>query len=853
MPRTLTLVFASLLLASTLSACAAGRLIGYQIAPDYPEVDDADSYTLSGLTAPVRISYTNDGIPRIEAQHEADLFFAEGFLQARDRLFQLDFLRHMARGRLAELVGNVPMGGKSALDLDRMNRFLGFEADARRIYEQLDPAERANLDAFAAGVNAWIALDQRSLEHRLLDTEIALWHATDTMAVFRIVMFGLTHNYSREVRRLLIACDTGFDALERVWPTRIDFPEYYLPEDAWGAGGHAVPDAVAPELRTELADLCPKSSPEGTQAQGHPRGELALYNPLQLWEGGIQSSNNWVVSGKHTSTGKPFLANDPHMPHLNPPIVWPVHQKLPSGETVGFVLVGTHRVFVGHNFHVAWGSTINNVDLQDLYVEKPMTRDGVEGYEYEGAFVPFEIRTEEFRTKDGEVVSQTVRATRHGVLLNDIEPFLASRIPLTALRTVALDSAGDSVALQRAGMARTVTEYVDAMQPFDTACINWVVADTAGNIGWTSPCRVPKRPASLGTFPVPGWLSAYEWQGIYEKSELPRSINPEQGWIATANNQPIPRGRFPTPYDNDSSPPNRWARIAGYLSSRESPVTMDDMTALQMDVGIAYWPKVRADLESALCASGRDGMDEAERAAADLFCAWDGRVSADSPAASLFMLFSNHILDVALADDLTGGADGETWNFVQSVAHIETNAERLWYEAGDAAVWDDTRTPAVETRDDAYRSAFRLALVDLRARRGDDSADWAWGDVRPFVLKHFFGMGGGLLGSVFNADPLRGAGAPETVFKNQYLRSDRTEMHPMAGPSVRLVVDLGDPHRSRYTLAGGASGWPKSPHYADLLEAWMAGEFHTLVPGADAMAGGFDLLPGGEPDPVAAR
>jgi penicillin amidase len=815
------------------SSCAAGRLAGYELFPDYPRDRGEQKVAMQGLARPVHIALRDDGIARIEAQTDRDLYQAAGYLQARDRMFEMDFLRHMAEGRLTEILGNVDMGPKTALETDTFNRFLGFGRQSVNVVRDMEPVEKANLQAFADGVNAWIAEDKPSLEHRLLNVKIDPWRPEDSIAIFGIVMFGLTHNYSREVRRLLIACDAGFDALERVWPTRIDFPETYLPADAVGADRFPIPAAIAPEMRSELPSLCP--APKKTvSAQLPPSAVAAVYNPLLLWLNGAQASNNWTVSGSKTTTGKPFLANDPHMPLLNPPIVWPVNYVVPGYDAAGFVLVGTHRIFVGHNGHVAWGATINNVDLQDLYVEKPAGA----GYAYGTSIESFTTRTEHFKIKGGDTKDITVRYSRHGVLLNDIEPFLSTRIPLTALHMVPVDGAQDGEAMARAQYARDGTEYVNAMHVFDSACINWVFADTQGNIGWTSPCRIPIRPSHLGTFPVPGWTSAYEWKGFYPKEQIPHSFNPAQGWIATANNQPEPRGRFPTPYDNDASPPNRWAQIAGGLSTT-APLSITDMTRLQVDVGLSYWKRLRADLDAPVCKASW----AKQQPAMDVFCAWDGRMNADSAAASLFILFSNAVLDRALADDVSGGTQGEIWNYLTSVAHIETNLDRLWNEPVTAPVWDDSRTPQKETREDIYRLAMNDSLTLAEQNWGSDPADWAWGSVHPFTLRHFFGGKGGILGRVFNSDPLPGRGAPETVFKEQFIRSDRKEMNAMAGPALRFVADLSDLSRSRYVLSGGVSGWPRSPHYADQLPMWMEGETLPLAPKDAKVAGEIWLTP----------
>jgi penicillin G amidase len=814
------------------SGCAAARLGSYAAMPDYPTFKDGQEIRFAALSGPVHVVQREDGIYRVEAENEHDLLFVQGYLQARDRMFQLDFIRRMAKGELASLLGNVAMGDRMMVDADAFQRFVGFGEEGKRMYATLDADERANMESFAAGVNAWMASGRVAIEHRLLGARPYAWAPEDSMAVFRFVMFGMTHNYTREIRRLLIACDAGVDALERIWPTRILFPDFFLPESAYPTGRYPVFEGVVPAMAEALPGMCPKPPLNVRRLNDTAPTEMAIYNPLNLLQGGIQASNNWVVHGSRTASGKPILANDPHLPHLNPPILWGVHQVLPGREVIGFSMIGTHRIFAGHNFHVAWGTTINNVDLQDLYVEKVVRlADGSEGYEYAGEQFPFEVRTATIEVKDGAPVTVSARFTRNGPVLNDLDPVIRDRIPVTTLRMVTVEGAGDSVALRDVVKATDAQGFVNALQSFDSACISWVFADIHGDIGYTSPCRVPKRNGFSGTFPAPGWLADYQWQGYYEKSELPNVMNPEEGWIATANNQALPPERFPSAYDNDSSPPNRYVRIADGLRN-EQGMTVEQMTALQTDTGLSYWPQIRGDLDGVLCGLDPSALPSspAYRTAAGMLCAWDGIMQSDSAAATIFVLWNNAVLDRALPDELTGGAAGEVWRYVQNIPHFETNVDRLWSEPVTAAVWNDVRTEPIETRDDIYRLALADAVTRGELRYGPKLELWTWGSVRPFVLKHFFGNRGGLLAKLFDAKSLPGVGGPETVFKNQFIRADRDAMHPLAGPAMRIVVDLAEPAQSRYSFAGGNSGWAGSPHYADLLPEWMRGDTRPLSP-----------------------
>lgn len=806
-------------------------IVGYWLRPDYPRWAPSAANRLEGLAAPVDLTQYRDGRWRIAAESPADLYRTHGFLQARDRMFQMDLLRQIAWGRLAEFVGDVPFGSGSALTTDRFNRFIGLGADAKAMFDGMGPEERLALESFADGVNAWIATGVPSFEHRLLEVDVEPWRPEDSLAVFRLMSFGLTHNYSREIRRLVIACAAGIEAAERVWPAQIEFDAYFLPADPSDDRRHMPAPAILPEMREVLASMCPPSAADAWVASV-PRATVDTWAFVDWLRQGISSSNNWVVSGALTASGGALLANDPHLPHMNPPLAWGVHLVLPDRESVGLTLVGLPHVVFGHNFEVAWGATTNNVDLQDLYVLKPVlggaeaSIEDASSYEYDGTARAFDVRTETFRVRGAADVVAQVRFSIHGPLLNDLEPFLRGRIPLTALRGIPVGDAKDARAVERAGRAHDAGSFVDAIQDFDSACQSWVYADRRGRIGFVSPCRVPIRRGWQGTFPVPGWSSRYEWDGWIPKQSLPAAADPERGWLATANNQPLPRDRFFTTYNNDASPPSRYLRIEAGLDG-QSQLDIQRMAALQLDTTLPHWRDVRSEVLGSLCAAPRTGDDgPAWRA----LCSWDGNLRADSVAATVFMLFQHALLDRALADDLPGGADGELWGWLQSIPHIETNVDWLWYRAGADPVWDDVTTAVRETRDDTVSAAFADGVRAGIARYGKDVGSWAWGEVRPFELRHPLAGASAMLAHMLNSAPLPGVGAPETVFKNQFIRKDRTTMHPGIGPVLRFIVDMDDPSAGGFALAGGQSGWPYSPHYADLLEPWMANELLPMTP-----------------------
>jgi penicillin amidase len=843
----------SVALSLTLSGCAMTELLFYVLNPDYPRFHDGEVVRLTGLAADVDVARREDGLWRIEAENELDAMTAVGYLQARDRLAQMDLLRHIARGEVAAMLGDRVVAGKPAVESDRLGRFLGFRDNATKLIATTSAEERAAGEAFVRGVNAWIATGQRSLEHRLLGIEsVRPWTVEDSIAIYLFLMHSLTGNADREIRRLLIACEAGIEAMERIWPTDIEFDVAALPEDAWPAQTYPPQPGVVAELRDELAKLCPsKETPRITAASA--RNDFVFDDPLsrlvQAFRGGIAASNNWVVAGNHTRSGKPIVSNDPHLPHMNPPLVWGMEVKFPGLHVAGFALAGLHRVVFGHNGHVAWGATTNFVDRQDLVLHRPLktVRDGetVDGYEVEGELVPFERRTEKFEVRDGAAVETTVRFTKDGPLLNDIEPFIAHKVPLVALRVTPLGRGTDLDAGRAMNYARNAAELEAALAMFDQGCSNWVFADADGNIGYRSPCVTPLRAGYRGTFPIPGWLRRYEWSGFYPKEELPKCDNPQRGWLATANSRVIPANRLPSPYNNDESGPDRVMRIEQRLRHEidNGGLTPAASSAIQMDLSCNHWPSLRAGLQDSLCRSNVDADDNDVARARRELCGWDGVSRDDSVAATIHTLLTNAVLDRAMSDDLPGGKDDKAWRFAQTLFQFEANVQRMWRAPVDAPFWDDVRTAKIETRSEILEAALIDAVAGGKRLHGNDINAWRLGRVRPFLLAHAFAANGGPLGAVLNGPAMSIGGDTETPFKQQFLRSDREHMRPTVGPLIRLTVDLADPWAATYSMAGGESGWPQSPWYANLLDDWRVGRARPLTPADDDSDIGVKLIP----------
>jgi penicillin amidase len=817
-----------------LAGCGPLHLIGYWLFPDEPAFSDGATVSLAGLQGKVEVTQRADGLWKISAAGEADAMRVQGYLVARDRMFQLDLMRHMARGELAALLGDRPMGERTALQSDILNRFLGLKAGAETLLAATSQTERQLLDAYTSGINAWIREGQRSIEHRLLGVEsLRPWQPVDSLSIYLLLMHSLSGNADREIRRLRIACDAGLGAVEQVFPTSVLFDDAtFLPEE-YGNDVYAVAPAVVPEIRAELPVLCAQGREDaGMNAVSH-NFRATLGNGLALLGGlsSLSASNNWVVAGVHTSSGKPILSSDPHLPHMNPPIVWGFEMETPGQHVAGFTIPGLHRVVFGHNGSVAWGATTNHVDRQDLVVLRGRSRDSngrFTGHEIDGREVPFEVRRESFMVKDGEPMEVAVRFTADGPVLNDIDPAARGRVPLTALRVASLGAGRDIDGAAMVNRARTIADFAEGIALYDQGCSNWVFADSAGGIGYRSPCRLPIRNGWRGTFPIPGWLSRYQWQGYVPKDRLPSLTNPERGWIATANSDIVPPDRFFTTYNNDSSAPLRVSRIRTLLHETAGALAPETSAAIQLDTALPGWPAIRDDAAARFCDGAPMGGNEDSWRR--MLCDWDGNTTADSVTPTLFVLWSNAVLDRALADALPQGRDTDTWHFVQALPQFESVAQWLWLRPENDGIWDDLTTPEAEQRTDILTAAFHEAVAALQQRGWTDGKAGQWGEARPFVLRHPFATNDGFLGRLFNSEPLALGGDTETVFKQQFVRADRERLVAAIGPVVRFTIDMAAPWQATYTLAGGESGWPATARYGSLLGDWSIGHGRPLTP-----------------------
>ncbi|MEO3813536.1 penicillin acylase family protein [Sphaerisporangium sp. B11E5] len=804
-----------------LALLLAGAAV-WTVRRSFPQT--AGELRLPGLQAKATVLRDGHGVPHIYADTPHDLFLAQGYVHAQDRFWEMDFRRKTTAGRLSELFG------AATLDVDKVVRTLGWRRTAERELPLLSAATRQALTDYTAGVNAWMTAHagfaERSLEYVVLGLTNSSytpepWTPADSLAWLKAMAWDLRSNMDDELQRALYASVLPPDRVAQLFPA---YPFDRHAPIVTGTGERDGGGATA--VRPAAQD---RAGVPGTAAALAAVARTLRAMPSPLGTPGSDregiGSNSWVVSGAHTATGKPLLANDPHLgPRI--PSLWyqaGLHCRVRSAacpyDVVGYTFSGLPGVVIGHNDRVAWGFTNLAPDVSDLYLE----RTKGDTYQAGGGFRPMEVRTEEIKVAGRAPEKLVVRATRHGPIVSGVLESAAEAVPgaaaaagesgdglEVALRWTALDPGRTGDALLLLNTARNFEEFRAAAASFEVPAQNMVYADVDGNIGYQAPGRIPIRSRGDGTWPAKGWTGEAEWTGFIPFDELPTAYNPPEGYIVTANNAATGPG-----YDHfltaDWAYGHRSERIGQRLrqaiaGGKMTAATMGD---IQMDSANTFAPTLVPHL---LRAGVPDGGEIQK-----LLGAWDFSQGRDSAAAAYFNAVWRHLLRRTFDDELPesgrpGG--GDRWYEV-----VRTLLDR----PADP-FWDDVRTKGrTETREDTLRAAMADARAELRERLGDRPGEWRWGDLHTLELTNeSFGTSGiGPVEWLFNRGPLRLAGGKDSVDATGWNAAEGYEVDWV--PSMRMVVDLADLDRSRWVNLTGASGHAFHAAYADQAELWADG------------------------------
>lgn len=817
------------------SAFLAALLVGVSIVAlvtvrkSFP--DTTGEVRIDGLQGTVEIKRDGHGIPQVFADDSADLFLAQGYVHAQDRFYEMDFRRHVTSGRLAELVG------EAGADTDEFVRTLGWRRVAEQEYEALDANSRSLLQAYARGVNAYIdgkSGSELSLEYTVLSlTGPAYrpepWTPVDSVAWIKAMAWDLRSNMGDEIDRVLDSRQMSTEQVEELYPDppKTHHPIVTNPDLNVYRGRFQDDGCEPPELGCGLEQpgLARAAIASLKKARTAADAVPALLGTGSADSGGI-GSNSWVVDGKHSATGKPILANDPHLAPSMPGIWYQVGlhcRKLTDAcpyDVAGFSFAGMPGVVVGHNRRVAWGVTTMYADVTDLYLERITGND----FEYKGKQIPLTTRRETIKVAGAKSRTITVRSTRHGPILSDLDDDIADvgGPNAVALQWTALTPRPTIAAVFALGKAQNWDQFRDAAKLFTVPSQNLVYADVDGNIGYQAPGAIPIRSQGDGRWPVPGWDGEHEWTGTVPFDALPTVLNPKQGFIATANNQVI-GNRYPVLLGADTAAGYRSERIRTLLTSKDS-LSVRDMSRFQMDSYnlnaerlVPYLLDVQ--LQARFARQGQDTLRD-----------WDYRQSTGSASAAYFNAVWRNVLAMTFHDEMPREQwpdGGERWFNVLSTIIDEPGSH--W--------WDNLATPRViERRDDILRDAMIAARDDLTRVMSRDPSRWSWGRLHRLTLVNptLGDSGVSLVNRLFNRGPVEVAGGGGLVNATSWDAADGYDV--TAAPSMRMVVDLGDLDRSRWIQLSGASGHAFHDHYDDQLPLWADGRTLPWAFGADAVA-----------------
>ncbi len=782
------MIFGILLLLVTTVVISGGFFL---IRRNFPAING--TINVAGLQAPVEIYRDSWGIPHIYASNSHDLFFAQGYVHAQDRFWQMEFWRRIGSGRLSEVLG------KTTLEQDRFIRTIGWHRTAAQEWEQLDDEVRAVLEAYAEGVNAYISTrrGRLGLEFTILGLtgvkfEPEPWSPLNTLTWAKVMAWDLGGNMDDELLRAHIAARLGTPAVSVLVPPYPDDYPVIVPHPLTGATLGTLPEAAF--------DL-------------HPLGM-----------GDDIGSNNWVIAGSRTETGMPLLANDPHL-GIQMPSIWyeiglhcdPVGPDCPY-NVVGASFASSPGVIIGHNDHIAWGVTNLGPDVQDLFIER-VNPENPNQYEYQGRWLDMEIVREEIKVAgEEEPVVVNVRLTRHGPIINDVaggteEDWTFGWQPL-ALSWTALQPGTLVRSILLLNRASNWEEFREALGYWDVPSQNFVYADVEGNIGYQAPGRIPIRAKGNGSTPVPGWTGEYEWVGYIPFDELPRAFNPPEGYIVTANNAVV-KPDYPYFLSMDWAPGFRARRIVELIEADPS-LSLNDIQAIQGDNSPIYAQDVLPYLRTL------SSNDARLADALDLLRTWDGRAVRDSVGAALFEAFRLHLIGLTFGDEL-----GEQ---LLRRARGMAGVALLDLLADEASPWfDDVSTPQVETRDEILLKALEEAVDELTEKLGRNMARWRWGDLHTATFENqSLGQSGiGLIEAIFNRGPVSVDGTLATVNNTGYNLNEPYVVS--VASSYRQIIDLRDFTHSVSMHTTGQSGHPYHPHYDDMIDPWRNIEYHPML------------------------
>jgi len=757
-----------LILVGLMLVVAGGGYIWFQYTIKKSLPQTSGEVVLSGLKEDVEIIRDTYGVPHIYAKNEPDLYFALGYAMGQDRLWQMDFYRRLGNGQLSEILG------EELIEVDRFFRMISAAGLNKKIPDDL----AFLLKSFANGINAYMEThsDRLPFEFKLLGYKPQPWTAEDYFAILKVINWGLSNGWRVDLTAAKMLEKLGKEKWREAFPAWPDDAPLIILEESRAFSEFSVPFLKTMVLVERLTGLSTSGA-----------------------------SNNWVVSGKKSITGKPILANDPHLGLTNPSIWWEAHMVCPTINVSGFALPGVPGIAVGHNPHVAWGVTNVMVDDVDFYIEK-INPENSRQYWVKDHWEEMKVREETILVKGKDPVKTEILLTRHGPIVTDAK---GSKEKAFSARWAFTEGLLPSQSAYLLAKAKNIQEVREALRYWDLPCQNLVFADVDGNIGYWCCATIPIRSKGDGILPMPGWTDEFEWKGLVPFEKRPYMINPKEDFIATANNKVI-GDRYPYFISHYWEPLDRITRIRHLLKAKEK-LSVDDFKQMQQDVysvlASEMVPRIIQVLEN------RFADKEGEKAK-EFLSKWDFVMDKDSVGACLFEVAYRKMMDNIFKDEL----GEELFREYLKTSTFPPSALRMMIRKGSSPWFGH------KTLEDIIAISMKQMFSELREVMGSNMDKWTWGKIHSLTFEHPLGKKK-LLAWIFNLGPFPIEGSHLTINMRYYPYGEpyRTKH----GVSERMIVDLSNIGGSLHVLPTGESGQIGSPHHKDQIDLYLNGQYHT--------------------------
>jgi penicillin amidase len=740
---------------------------------------------MKGLKETVEIIYDDFGVPHIYAGNAEDAYFALGFAQAQERLFQMEMIRRATSGKLSEILG------KDLLPIDKIMLTLSIrhaaEKSAAKAFENMDAAYKKQSLAYLEGVNRFIDQGNLPIEFTLIGFKPEHFTPEDIYTAIGYMSLSFTAAISQEPMMTNILKTLG---------------DKYLVDFSLDSLSNAGLYEESPDMLSNVFSPL----------------ELQHYLPIPIWEG----SNNWVMSAARSKSGKVLLANDTHIAYSQPAVWYEAHLNYPGFEMAGYYLAGVPFALIGHNRHYGWGLTIFPFDNMDLYREK-INPENPNQYWHSGHWNDFRASEKTIKVKDGKEEKFIIKSSIHGPVLNPVYENISGleENPITLwwslhdIKTSALS------ALYRINNSQNIATFEEAMKGVDIIGLNIVYGDTDGNIAWWATGKIPVRsPYVNSKLILDGADSSNDFKAYYPFDKNPKSINPPDGFICTANNAPPPVDGII--YPGYYFPGYRSGRITKIVNSQKT-WNRDEMKRIQNDVKSDRDIRIRDLVLNTVDLNEIKSEDKTFAKAIDQLADWDGEYKLDRLGPAIFTSMIYYVLQQSMADEL----GEEQFNRLVSSTPMRSSIEHLFFNEA-SLWWDNIQTKeVVETRSQQFATGLKLALADLSENLGDDLSQWQWGKIHTLTHIHPIGREEPF-DKIFNIGPFPDKGGNEVIIKEAFKYSGHGPYKVGSGPAMRLLLDFAQTDKALSIIPTGQSGNIMSDHYADQAQMFVSGKYKVL-------------------------